>query len=358
MHMCTIVSHQRLCLPTSPPVAVADMWLASPDLGEEWRLVLDRIAQLRQAGLTLTMVVADFIQLCIAPLHAWVRPAWFFTGIDDTTCTCRGDGTDLSEVEISELLMLIAEVREPATAILLDGIVLLCDEPARLVILLTLPETDARELIPTRAARPSGGIRIEERPDRSSGMEALEGAGKRRRPPSPVPVGSSSSSSPPPSPQNTPVAPRQGPSSATVERRTGVSVGCSPPPKHPRAGIAVVASASPWIYMGPRRRYDLSRLSLFFSFFLHHFFSRGTSGSLGQTPLGESGGRALPSSPPSVRRISLVGGSLPARQQSLVGRAPASAGDPNGSDLLSPRPHVVSPLGLRTPTGGDPSIDE
>lgn len=44
LHMGVIMPYHHLCLPASPPVAIANMWLAMLDLGEEWLLVLDPIA--------------------------------------------------------------------------------------------------------------------------------------------------------------------------------------------------------------------------------------------------------------------------------------------------------------------------
>ena len=45
--------------------------------------MLERFNSLRQVGLTVTMVVADFFCYCLAPLQARPHPAWFYTGDDD-----------------------------------------------------------------------------------------------------------------------------------------------------------------------------------------------------------------------------------------------------------------------------------
>lgn len=146
-----------------------------------------------------TIVVVDFLHHRIAPLRARVRPTWFYTGVDDTTRTRRGMGLDIFGVEVAELLMLIVEVRDPATGILPGDIMPLCEDPTRHTLLSMLSEIDVCGLFACRA-RLYGGIRIEGGVDRSLGTTAPRGNGKHQWPSYSVPVGSSSSSSPPPSP--------------------------------------------------------------------------------------------------------------------------------------------------------------
>lgn len=176
------------------------------------------------------MVVVDFLHCRLAPLRARVCPAWFYTSVDDMTRTQRRVGTNLTEVEILELLVLIEEVWDPVTGILPGGVMPLCEDQGHHAFLATLPKTDTRRFDVLRA-RPSGSIHIEGGVSGSSWAVAPKGEGKRRRPRSPVPTSSSSSSSLPPlSPLQALPALGQRTSSTMVGRPAGASTSHPPLP--------------------------------------------------------------------------------------------------------------------------------
>ena len=61
-----------------------------PVLDAAWAPVLERFNLIRQAGLTATMVAADFFRYCMAPLEARPYSAWFYTGDDNASRLGRG----------------------------------------------------------------------------------------------------------------------------------------------------------------------------------------------------------------------------------------------------------------------------
>ena len=65
-----------------PPVRGNDWGDADAD-DEKLTIATTRILRLTEAGLTLEMIVADFIRHRIAPLHNKGRPAWDFRNAAD-----------------------------------------------------------------------------------------------------------------------------------------------------------------------------------------------------------------------------------------------------------------------------------
>lgn len=183
--------------------------------------MLDRVAQLHHAGLLSTMVVEDFLHRCLAPLRARVRSTWFYTGDDDTTRTCQGTGTNLSKVEIAELLMLIVEVQDLAMAILSEGVVPLCDDPARHALLSTLSVIDACGLVPVRLTTPPISFALKR------GQSGLQ---ERQRPEVNRSTGGLLLQSP-----RAPPALGYRMSSVVVVRPSRAPAGCLPPPPGPSA---------------------------------------------------------------------------------------------------------------------------
>jgi hypothetical protein len=59
--------------------------------------VLEQIQLLAQNGLTSLMVLHDYLSKRIAPLQAHTRPAWVFTGVNDTTWLEHGAGSSLDD---------------------------------------------------------------------------------------------------------------------------------------------------------------------------------------------------------------------------------------------------------------------
>ncbi|KAF0897563.1 hypothetical protein E2562_039154 [Oryza meyeriana var. granulata] len=62
----------------------------SPEEDTRFDLVMRWIAQLREEGLTSTMVIRDFLRRRLAPLQRHSRLAWLYTGGRDATRTHVG----------------------------------------------------------------------------------------------------------------------------------------------------------------------------------------------------------------------------------------------------------------------------
>jgi hypothetical protein len=78
-------AHNWLELPTTAPTASRSDWEKDPNLQPAYNPMLDRICFLAEKGLTSMMVLHDYLSKHIVPLQEHVRPAWMYTGVNDTT---------------------------------------------------------------------------------------------------------------------------------------------------------------------------------------------------------------------------------------------------------------------------------
>jgi hypothetical protein len=62
-------AHDWLALPVSAPTLDCTKWVKDPGLESGFDPILDRIQHLAENGLTLVMVLHDFLSRCLAPLQ-------------------------------------------------------------------------------------------------------------------------------------------------------------------------------------------------------------------------------------------------------------------------------------------------
>ena len=114
--------------------------------------MLDKIRLLEESGLTSWHVL---------PLEQRVRPAWSFTGLNDCSRTHRGEGSDLTQEALEVLVRNVTgDAFIPENLILPQSIVPLCEDPARVAVLATLPTLDDGGLAPRQTGRASCRERV------------------------------------------------------------------------------------------------------------------------------------------------------------------------------------------------------
>jgi hypothetical protein len=75
--------HDRLVLSTESPTAKKTAWEETSRLHMAFRPVIKRIKHLMSYGLSMMMVLHDFLSRHIAPLQDCTYPAWMYTGEGD-----------------------------------------------------------------------------------------------------------------------------------------------------------------------------------------------------------------------------------------------------------------------------------
>jgi hypothetical protein len=86
-------AHDRLMLPIGSSTLDRTMWGKDPSLKLGFDPVLDQIQYLVENGLTLLMVLHDFLSKCLTLLQDRShRPAWMYTGVNDIMRLDRGPG--------------------------------------------------------------------------------------------------------------------------------------------------------------------------------------------------------------------------------------------------------------------------
>jgi hypothetical protein len=96
--------HDRLVLPIEAPTEKRDCWVEVPRLPLPFTPMVEQIRLLASCGLTLMMVLFDFLSRCIRPLQMRVHLAWQYTREGNTTWLERGCGLGLSPDVLSALL--------------------------------------------------------------------------------------------------------------------------------------------------------------------------------------------------------------------------------------------------------------
>ena len=128
------------------PQAGNNHWTEVLVLGAAWASLLGRIETLRQAGLTSTMVAADFFHRCLAPQQARPHLAWFYTGDDDVSSLGHGAEFNPNDHTVAEWLELTMEEKDPAKAFLPEGVHPLCDDSDSEMVLRLHPMMNERGL--------------------------------------------------------------------------------------------------------------------------------------------------------------------------------------------------------------------
>ena len=107
------------------------------------RPVLNRIDDLRQAGLTSVMVVADYLRRRLKPLRERARPSWMYTGPHNISRTQIGEDGNLDEGALAALLRVVTGVKDLTRAVLPQEQLALCADPGWVALQATLLKFDA-----------------------------------------------------------------------------------------------------------------------------------------------------------------------------------------------------------------------
>jgi hypothetical protein len=96
--------HDRLVLPTEFSTAKRSDWEEALKLHRAYGPMIERIKLLMSHGLTVMMVLHDFLTRCIAPLQDRAHPTWMYTGKGETTWLERDSDSDLAPDVLGALL--------------------------------------------------------------------------------------------------------------------------------------------------------------------------------------------------------------------------------------------------------------
>jgi hypothetical protein len=115
--------HDRLTLLVDGPTLGRTEWGKDLGLEPSFDPLLDRIQYLTENGVTLLMVLHDFLSKRLAPLQNWShRPAWMYTGVNDIMRLDHGHGSSLGDALLVASLKVLTmdqpsvELVTPATA--------------------------------------------------------------------------------------------------------------------------------------------------------------------------------------------------------------------------------------------------
>lgn len=197
--------HDRLTLPTGPAEADAKWWEHLSTEEDALTLVLVRISELWESGLTAPMVVADFVARRLALLRVCGRPAWMYTGDHDYGRMQVSTDSYLSPNMLKKLLVIMLG-KSHGDHHLPRSIFPLCEEGRHWEILEKLLEFEAWGVKVSMSGEPVGGPKVgKDTRVKSSGAYAMfddrvEGKKMACSPSPPITMSSSESSLSPPQP--------------------------------------------------------------------------------------------------------------------------------------------------------------
>jgi hypothetical protein len=90
-------AHDRLALLATMPTLYRALWGKDPGLDSRFNPVLDRIRHRAENGLTLLMVLHDFLSKHLAPLQDCPCPMWMYTGVNNIMRLDCGPGSSLDK---------------------------------------------------------------------------------------------------------------------------------------------------------------------------------------------------------------------------------------------------------------------
>jgi hypothetical protein len=143
--------HDRLALPIGGPTLDRTEWGKDRGLEPGFNPVLDRIQYLAENGLTLLMVLHNFLSERLAPLQDGSHhPAWMYTRVNDIMWLDRGPGSSLGDALLAASLKALttdqssAELVTPAAACE----PLCVNQAARTALLAIMPTLDNVDVAP------------------------------------------------------------------------------------------------------------------------------------------------------------------------------------------------------------------
>jgi hypothetical protein len=156
-------AHDRLALPIGGPTLDRTEWGKDPGLEQGFNPVLERVQYLAENGLTLLMVLHDFLSKCLAPLHDRShRPAWMYTGVNDIMRLDRGPRSSL------DAALLVASLKALTTDQFSDELVasvavcesICTNQAVRTALLAIMPMLDNVDIAPVQRGDQSRGMVI------------------------------------------------------------------------------------------------------------------------------------------------------------------------------------------------------
>jgi hypothetical protein len=163
-----------LVFPTRAPTGNMALWDELLWLQVGFEPVFKRIWFLVEDGLSLMMVLSDFLSRCITPLQSCVRAAWQYTGEGDTTWLERSQRSNLAlNVPMALLGKLSPDPSSADFTVLPPICVPLCsDQAMRSRLLQELPTLDNTDITVWQKGDEYRGVPIPE-VDVASGLGAL-----------------------------------------------------------------------------------------------------------------------------------------------------------------------------------------
>jgi hypothetical protein len=156
--------HNRLVLPIEPTMAKKTAWVETPKLHVAYEPMVERIKHLMTHGLSVMMVLHDFLSRCIAPLQDRACPAWMYTVEGDTMRLERDRDSGLDPDVLGALLARLSPnpssvdfVTPPAACTPMCS-----DKVARMRLLRELPTLDDISIVARQRGDESWGIQIPE----------------------------------------------------------------------------------------------------------------------------------------------------------------------------------------------------
>jgi hypothetical protein len=115
--------------------------------------VLDRIQYLAENGLTLLMVLHDFLSKRLAPLQDQShRPAWMYTGVNDIMRLNRGPVSSLGDALLAASLKVLT-TDQPSTELMTPVVAcepLCTNQTVRTTLLVIMPTLDDIDITPVQ----------------------------------------------------------------------------------------------------------------------------------------------------------------------------------------------------------------
>jgi hypothetical protein len=187
--------HDRLALPVGGPTLDRTEWGKDPGLEPGFDPVLDRIQYLVENGLTSLMVLHDFLSKRLVPLQDRShRPAWMYTGVNDTMRLDRGPRSSLGDTMLAASLKALT-MDQPSAELMTPtaGCKPLCANQAAMVALFVImPTLDDVDIATVQRGDQSRGVVI---PGPGGPSGTAGGHGHRGVPTGSGPTGSCSGTS-------------------------------------------------------------------------------------------------------------------------------------------------------------------
>jgi hypothetical protein len=155
--------HDRLTLPVGGPTPDRTEWEKTHGLEPGFDPVLDQIQYLAENGLTLLMVLHNFLSKCLVPLQDRSHhPAWMYTGVNDIMRLDCGPGSSQGDALLAASLKALTTDQPSAELVMPTAACepLCVNQAARTALLAIMPTLDDVGIAPMQRGDQSRGVVI------------------------------------------------------------------------------------------------------------------------------------------------------------------------------------------------------